>query len=258
MDNDRIAEFLALDAVERLDLFKGARKFFHLPGGRVHYVGLDAADMQMPGEIGEDGFRRFSTNEEAQRYGDEKLDIFNRLPVDQQRAIRGYTRSSWPYNAILRSEDPQKTLNWILSNPNVREELLETFDGKLPTLSDINDRIALMDQAVSHPLHEGIEARREIGKVNFMKGYGGADPRGLIGTVQTEQGFISASLGTPPSFQFSYHLHLLVPSGYSGLWIGRSSVYPNQREFLLPRGTNYHIAAAFFGRNSRWDISSDI
>lgn len=232
------------------DLFNGARNFFHLPHRRLP---LMESNPRIPKQLGGDGFRRFATNEEAQKYGDRMLgDTVDHLPADQHRAVSRYTRHSWPYTSIQRAEHPQEFFELLKSKPKLRSDLLELYDGRLPTLSEIRDDTALLNEATSRPLPGGIELHRSLSSISFMKNYDGADPRSLAGTLQATPAPMSASLGDPPYNLF--RLHLLAPPGQHGLWIGRLSSHPDQREFLLPGDTDYHIKEAIPGPKDSWDM----
>lgn len=58
---------------------------------------------------------------------------------------------------------------------------------------------------------------------------------------------MSTSLGQNPAVvdgqPFSYRIHMDLPEGSNGVWMGGNSAYPNQRELVLPRGTRYQITS---------------
>ncbi|GLY92732.1 hypothetical protein Airi02_106600 [Actinoallomurus iriomotensis] len=159
---------------------------------------------------------------------------------------------SWPYTSLSRAENPQRLLERLAGDSKLRGDLLELYDGRLPTLSELRHDTALLNEAASRPLTAGVELHRSLSRVSFMKHYDGSDPRSLVGTLQTTSAPMSASLGDPPLNPF--RLHLLAPPEQRGLWIGRSSSHPNQREFLLPAGTGYHMKAAIPGPMYSWDL----
>lgn len=105
-------------------------------------------------------------------------------------------------------------------------------------------RMDLMDQALQNPLPEGLGVQRTLQKVDFMPGYSG-DANSLKGTTQREPGYMSTSLGATSAFADTkrnpYRIHLDVPKGAPGLWIGQLSKYSEQREIILPRNTEYII-----------------
>ncbi|MEU9025485.1 ADP-ribosyltransferase [Actinomadura sp. NPDC048394] len=70
------------------------------------------------------------------------------------------------------------------------------------------------------------------------------NPQILEGTVQTSPGPMSSSLGVTPGTKAGIHsflLHLRLPEGAQGIWLGRQVDFPHERELLLPRGTRYRI-----------------
>lgn len=228
-------------------LFRGAERFFRSADG-----GLPLAESGAR-VTGGDGFRRFSTNEEAQRYGDRMWgDAVARLPADQQRAVRRYTLHSWPYTSISRAENPERLFRRLLDQPQLRDDLLELYNGRLPALSEIRADATLLNKAAGRPLSEGVELHRSVSRISFLKDYDGADPRSLVGTFQTTSTPMSTALGDPP--YNSFRLHLLAPPGQRGLWIGGSGAGPTRREFLLPGGTVYHIAAVMPGPRDSWNL----
>ncbi|MEV3965675.1 ADP-ribosyltransferase [Nocardia sp. NPDC050193] len=68
----------------------------------------------------------------------------------------------------------------------------------------------------------------------------------LIGTVQTDRGFASCSLGgeivVVRNVPFPHQLELDVPAGAHALWMGPASAFPDQRELILARDTSYFIS----------------
>ncbi|WP_206538968.1 ADP-ribosyltransferase [Nocardiopsis lucentensis] len=269
----------------------------------------------LPGTVHNDGVRRFTTNEEGDRYGNEFLDDPQRNPhsfrnlTDEQRfAVVGYTRVSWPYNDILRAGDDDArrrvladwtrgdvsgwpldeltgpllsppTLNdvvhaagredlnahqWavvhdIVNSPDPGARLAELWGrdaahaealisavGRFSRIEDVELRIGLIDQALERSvLPEPVLTHRGLESIGFLDGFDPDNLEALIGTIQTELGYMSTSLGAeaapPSSGHARIHLHLTLPAGARGLWLGGNSSVPAQRELLLPRGTRYVI-----------------
>lgn len=151
-------------------------------------------------------------------------------------------------------------LSSILSSPNPHERIREIWDhsfmyhdmwriyGEPPTLDVLGRHIEGLDRALSRELPERMEAIRGLRDVSFMTlpngtQLGDRDPRELIGTTQTESGYMSSSLGAtpPPHFNNAFRMELDLPPGTRGAWMGMRSAYPDQRELILPRGTRYQI-----------------
>ncbi|MBC6458639.1 ADP-ribosyltransferase [Actinomadura sp. HBU206391] len=213
----------------------------------------------------EAGIRHFRTDDEGEAYGNKILGhVFPSLPADQQHAGFIYTKAGGSYNNIVRAVDPQAELDMMLGIPGERQELLDAFDGKVPTLQDIYARTALLDKAAAHPLPEGMRAKRGLTSlgITVYKNYDGKDPRSLIGSECTELGYTSTSLGETvvPTTQYpvNYVLHLDIPNGHPGLWMGPRSFYPEQRELLLPRGTSYKITDAVANADGTWNLYATV
>ncbi|WP_040689517.1 ADP-ribosyltransferase, partial [Nocardiopsis lucentensis] len=286
---------------------------------------------QVPGTVGADGIRRFSSFLEGARYGDQFLDdprwnrnAFRTRTVEQQRAVLAYTTSSWPYNDVLRardddareelledwydddgdgfplyelsgwplrpptlqdiqdaygrpgltpdqrnmivdiltSGDPDRTLADLRDDAGRAGHLVDSF-GHFPTLQDLYDRISLIDQALDASyLPEPLEAHRGLWGVNFMDGFDPDDPQALVGTVQTEAGYLSTSLGDGAAIigmpRWPVHLHLTLPAGTRGLWLGGNSTAPEQRELLLPRNTSYRITGVTQDDDGKIHIEAEV
>lgn len=251
MSGAPLGESIAIDSEEHLGLLAGAQRFFHLPSGRIHHIGPSD---QVPGKIGNDGFRRFATDEEAQQYGDLTWGgAYYRLPGKQMIAVDRYTECSLPHTWICRTEDPQEVLSDLERMPVVRDRVLSVYHGRWPTLSQVRETVDHVNEAASQPISEGVEFNRSLSRITFMKKYENSDPRSLVGTVQTEPAPMSVSLGSPP-FDERFRLHLLAPPGQHGLWVGRESYHPEQREFILPGGTSYHFTAVSPGKSDEWHM----
>ncbi|MGW5418488.1 ADP-ribosyltransferase, partial [Actinomadura geliboluensis] len=260
------------------------------------------------GRVAPDPVRRFDTNDEGQRYGDERLgDQYRNLPPELRNALYQYTVQSMP-NAFLRpgadlpgylnhlqgeygtawalnnmnggnglptldtlnqwasnpnltpdqralvdhvmsAADPADRLNQIAGNANYWS-FLHGYFGETPTVDAFNARVGELDQALNQPLPEPVQTERGLHDVSFMRlpdgtALGPRDAQLLVGTVQTEPGYMSTSLGRDPAVvdnnPFGYRIHMDLPEGSRGVWMGGESAYPDQRELVLPRGTRYEI-----------------
>lgn len=225
-------------------------------------------DTHIPGMVEDHGTFRFKTNSAGEAYGDAELgDTFDHVISDAERhAVFEYTRQSWPYNPILRAEEmgfnPQALLDHLLGIPGPRAALIKTFDGKVPTLADIYHRADLVHKATSHPLPHSVETQRGLQDIDFMKGYDGHDPASVIGKTQSDNAIMSTALGEkPPPIDGQepvYRLHLDLPKGQDGMWLGHRSKYPDQRELLLPKGTHYTVTRVSMGSDGKWDLWADV
>ncbi|MGH3392958.1 MAG: ADP-ribosyltransferase [Actinomadura sp.] len=276
----------------------------------------------LPGHMDADGIRRFDSDADGERYGEDHLgDTYRGLPPDEQNAVQWYTRQSFPnpflrpgsdlggylqwagsdvqpgwhlfemnggrapslgdvYDAAARTDltpDQRHIVNDILNdhNPGARLEawlnyagqrgFLTRYFGTFPTESDFWHRIDEIDRALDQPLPEGVQVQRGLHDVRFMidaqgDPLGGGDPQSLVGTTQTEPAYMSTSLGVNPTIvdgnPFTYRLHLNLPEGSPGLWLGTNSVFPDQRELIVPRGTQYRITAVTPDGRGGYDIEA--
>ncbi|MBC6466060.1 ADP-ribosyltransferase [Actinomadura alba] len=272
----------------------------------------------LPGRV-EDGIRRFDSDADGERYGEERLgDVYRNLPPDLQNAVRWYTRQSFPnpflrpgadlpaalhrawnsvqpgwhlfemnggrppsiadiYDAsrrtdltpdqrsivddILRRPDPEARLEEWLNYSGHRGFLARYFDG-FPSEADFWHRIDEIDRALDQPLPEGVQVQRGLHDVSFMDGFDPSNPRALEGTTQTEPAYMSTSLGRTPAVvdgnPFKFNLHINVPEGSPGLWMGKQSVFDDQRELILPRGTRYRINSVTPNAHGGYDIDADV
>lgn len=146
---------------------------------------------------------------------------------------------------IIGSADPWRELQRTIRRPRsagMRGALTAAF-GKWPTVDDLRKRIGLVNEAVRHPLPEGLEVHRGLREVSFM--LAGHSPYELVGTTWIEPGFTSATLGSGPvavaDIDPPVELHVSVPKGVEALWIGPNGPYPEQNEVLFAQGLGIRI-----------------
>lgn len=291
------------------------------PPGREEHRGSDPARpgddaesrglrdwFRREGRVDEDGYRRFDTDEQGERYGENRLaHVYRNLPHHLQQALHWYTVQSMPNPHLRPGADVARYLTHLFTEQNYVRHLAYLNGGTMPThrselmrmwhRPDLTDyqrqlirhvvtqtdpearlqemwrnheqreflrqylgdeptpeafwrRINELDQALHQPLPEPIEAVRGLHDVNFMlasdgRPLAGRHPMLLVGTVQNEPAYMSTSLGASTTEVdgqgFNYKLRLNLPPGAHGVWMGRSSAYPDQRELVLPRGTRYYI-----------------
>ncbi|GAA4981276.1 ADP-ribosyltransferase [Actinopolymorpha pittospori] len=84
------------------------------------------------------------------------------------------------------------------------------------------------------------------------------DPRELIGTVQTQHGYMSTSIGTTAAFSHSpVQILVRVPQGHNGAYVDYFSNFTGEREVLLQRSTDLFIHAVYkVGRT--WHIEAEV
>lgn len=119
------------------------------------------------------------------------------------------------------------------------------------TLYELLDRV---DRAVEQPLPDPIHAVRGLHSLEHLVDING-NPLGpnptreqleaLRGSVQTDKGYLSCSLGPEPAVisgsPYKHHLELDIPEQSLGLWMGEKSQFPDQRELILARDTRYVV-----------------
>ncbi|MUL43266.1 hypothetical protein FZ103_19195, partial [Streptomonospora sp. PA3] len=154
-------------------------------------------------------------------------------------------------NDIMQSENPDARLEQWIDSAGGRGRMIQTFDG-FPTPEEVDQRIADMDAGFQRTaLPEDVEVVRGLHDFSFMKGFDPSSPNAyealkkMIGETQSDNAYMSTSLGKNPTVvdnnPYEYKFHLNVPEGHPGVWMGKSSIYPDQRELILPRGTEYVI-----------------
>ncbi|WP_433250344.1 ADP-ribosyltransferase [Actinomadura nitritigenes] len=174
------------------------------------------------------------------------MDTLSRM-LTESTELTGYDRRL--VQSILAAEDPVGYVRFIenLDYESARMEFLFDGDG----VEGYSLYIEKLDEALCQTLPEGLQAIRGLNNVRWMVDshevrLGNRDPELLVGAVQTEPAPMSTSLGVTPGTNvgfYRFYLHLLLPEGSQGLWIGRQSAFPKERELLLPRNTRYRITS---------------
>ncbi|WP_280268034.1 ADP-ribosyltransferase [Nocardia wallacei] len=150
---------------------------------------------------------------------------------------------------VLSNPNPGVRLNNLWSNGQ-QYDFLHGYFGEPPTADAFNRRVAAIDAALAHPLPEPVQAIRGVHDLSFLtapdgRPLGSRDPRLLMGTSQLDRGYMSTALGANPPVidgnPFEHRINLRLPPGTHGLWMGTNSEYPNQRELILPRNTEFRI-----------------
>uniref|UniRef100_UPI0026F3B0FE ADP-ribosyltransferase n=1 Tax=Nocardiopsis sp. CNT312 TaxID=1137268 RepID=UPI0026F3B0FE len=145
-------------------------------------------------------------------------------------------------DSILNAPDPEQERRTWIARSGLRGRLTDVF-GHFPDANDIRRFVSVLDQAFGpRTLPETVSVRRSLDNLTFLGGYDPANPQALVGTVQTEPGYLSTSLGLTPGWKKAgFTLLLTVPAGTPSHWLGTHSGDPTQRELILPRGTSYQI-----------------
>ncbi|GAA0976651.1 hypothetical protein GCM10009551_012070 [Nocardiopsis tropica] len=148
---------------------------------------------------------------------------------------------------VFRSPDPYGRLSLWLSEAGLPGRIAEQYGGTFPDADAVRPRMGDLDSALERPLPEGVEAVRGLHGIDHLAGFDPADPQSIVGTIQSDAGYMSTALGRDPIVvdgrPFAYTVHLDVPEGAHGLWVGGNSAYPGQREIIFPRETRYEIVS---------------
>ncbi|WP_306368967.1 ADP-ribosyltransferase [Nocardiopsis sp. CC223A] len=151
---------------------------------------------------------------------------------------------------ILDAPDPQEELDHWYVHAGEAGEIARSSGDVFPTPERALEHLRILAEAIDRPLPEGIEVIRGLEELGHFEGFDGRDPYSLVGTVHTERGFMSTSLGNEPAgvtARYAHTVHLVLPRGSRGIWIGSKSRYPGERELILPPGTTYRITRAGWG-----------
>ncbi|MFF8764080.1 ADP-ribosyltransferase [Nocardiopsis dassonvillei] len=151
---------------------------------------------------------------------------------------------------ILDAQDPQEELDHWYVHAGEAGEIARSSGDAFPTPERALEHLRTLTEAIDRPLPEGIEVIRGLEELDHLEGFDGKDPYSLVGTVHTERGFMSTSLGNElagVTARYAHAVHLVLPRGSRGLWIGSESRYPGERELILPPGTTYRITRAGWG-----------
>lgn len=176
---------------------------------------------------------------------------------------------------ILNEPEPQGRIDQIWLD-SVTFRRAARFLDEPPSVEAVNRLANMIDRAVDLPIPVPLHAIRELRDIDFLLDINGnkigSRPVGeelaesLHGAIQTEPGFMSTSLGQDlaqidtdeskladkdlakidkeAQKEAKHILEIDIPAGSHGLWIGPRSVYPEQRELILARGTRYMITGA--------------
>jgi hypothetical protein len=84
------------------------------------------------------------------------------------------------------------------------------------------------------------------------------DPRSLVGSVQTQHGYMSTSIAPHAAFPGQVHMQIRVPAGYSGAYVGDYSIHPADNEILLPRETDLYIHDVYEKTPGHWVVEAEV
>ena len=112
-------------------------------------------------------------------------------------------------------------------------------------------------------LPEDVVVRRGTGWDEFFFG-GKRDrmvppppPHELIGSVQTNHGYISTSVGRTAAFGGQVQMRIRVPQGHGAAWVDPYSSHKGERELLLSRSTNMYIHDVY-QEGGQWYVDAEV
>ncbi|WP_040804512.1 alpha/beta hydrolase [Nocardia concava] len=150
---------------------------------------------------------------------------------------------------VVNDPNPHGRLQELSRNADKLPGMREYFGGE-PTLDVLRSQVEHLDQAMNRPIPEGVEVSRGISMRSLDRFIGadgqplnGRNPMLLKGTVQTEHGYMSTSLGpTPPQeFRLKVRVELEVPADSKGAWVGDKGLAGPENELILQRGSKFLI-----------------
>ena len=113
------------------------------------------------------------------------------------------------------------------------------------------------------PMPEDVIVRRGTGWNEFiMDGSRNTSvppppPHSLIGSVQTQHGYTSTSVGKTSAFGGQVNMRIRVPQGHGAAWVDPYSAHKGERELLLSRSTNYYIHDVY-QENGVWYVDAEV
>lgn len=160
-----------------------------------------------------------------------------KLPV-QQEAVDIYGGGDYrPINAYLRNQDTDFTQLDI-------EIMGVSSKDKKKVKQKIDAAVKKIDSAMQDELPQDTVLTRFVGN-NHPIAQALASQKDISGTVFTEQAYSSTSVRTKGAFSGDVKIQIRAPKGTKGLSFSSDlePPFPNEYEFLLPRGSAFKIVA---------------
>lgn len=188
---------------------------------------------------GMDAARIFSTDTEGVKWADDKLPIAR---GKNRKAIQTYTGSAYqPWNADLRREEDASKL----PEGRFKEMTKDADDGFAPAPEDFI-------------VHRGTNWNEFMLNGSRTAHMPPPPPNELIGTVHTQYGYMSTSVGTSAAFSSNpVQMKILVPEGHKVSWAMPYSQFRHERELLMERGTSIFIHDVYQERG-QWIVEAEI
>ncbi|MEV7181039.1 putative T7SS-secreted protein [Kitasatospora sp. NPDC093679] len=181
--------------------------------------------------------RTFATNDEAMAYGKEHWkDYAENLPQSQKDAIYAYTKD-WPFEGNFQ---------------DVNRYLRDGANGD-PAM---DARVAELDTALTgSSMPEDVVIARGTGMRHFKV----TSPQDLVGRTFDEESYMSTSLGDAAMSDKNCILHLKVPKGTPGMYVGDVSNFASlEREVLLARGARWRADKVIEGPDGKVHVYGEV
>ncbi|SDM31818.1 ADP-ribosyltransferase exoenzyme [Nonomuraea maritima] len=184
---------------------------------------------------------RHTSNAEGRAWARDSMPLPDLAP-EELRALRDYGGPGYmKINAALRAKATDPDAVWA---------------------PELTDEIAAMDRAIakSH-LPTDVVLHRGVGN-KFLEAIGVDinsldDMEAMAGTVITEPGYLSTSVGRRAGFDGDVRLMLRAPKGHEALNMYPITELIGEREILLRRGTSY-IVRDVYRKNGQWYMEADV
>lgn len=194
---------------------------------------------------GMDGARIFDTNHAAVSWANEKFPIPNAGPGKD--ALYRYTGGSYrAWNQALREHADGSSLpkgSWKAPTKDADGAFHTAPEDFIVTRGTGWDEFALADGKRSRAIPP-------------------PPPEDLIGTVQTNHGYLSTAMSGQSDnspFGGSVQLKIRVPEGYPVSWVDPFSQYHGEREMLLARSTSFYVHNVYkSGRGGHYVVEAEV
>lgn len=187
----------------------------------------------------DEGVLRHDTDEAGVRWADSQFSE-SKWTQAQRQALRTYTGGTYSvWNGQLRNTQ---------GDPGQYKPTLDKVDAAMPI----------------QPMTEDVILHRGTGSAAFDFGDGRRsdsrtqDLQNLVGSVQVEHGYLSASVGNSAAFDsYDVQIKFRAPKGTRGAYVKAFSNFSREREVILARGLNYYVHAVYKA-GSKWIMEAEI
>lgn len=188
---------------------------------------------------GMDGAIRHTSNEDGVRWADTNLKVAS---GKSSSAIKRYSGSDYrTWNAALRKGNSESAPRGEWEAPTQAADR-----GFSPAPADV----------IVHRGTRWDEFELQGGKRVAV--IPPPPPTSLVGTVQTQSGYMSTSVGTRSAFGGNAHMKIRVPEGHPVSWVQPYPQFSSERELLISRQTNYYVHAVYQNTHGQWVVECEI